>query len=105
MAFTITPTSGTAPFLLEASFSAKESFSSGLYSLETIALTAVGSCPSPPVSGSNISAISAGLLADGQYIIATASIPAGSCRVYNLVIREVSTGIIISQAPATINNV
>lgn len=103
MAFTVTPTSGSAPYVFTAEFSAKESLFSDLYVLEVRPRTSAGSCPGPATSGSRSSGAEQSILLYDNYTVLT-SVPAGSCLGTTIVIREIASDTIVSQATAQVSN-
>lgn len=105
MAFNIAPTSGTAPYTFTAEFSNKLGVELGLYGVELLVATSVGSCPSPPITGVNQSVNANILFNTGTFVQTGGTIASGSCRNHNLLIREISSGSIVSQLSALINNV
>lgn len=106
MAFTVTPTSGAVPYLFEAVFSNKASIIAGNYSVHFYSsVNTVGSCPSPPVAGTDQQNVVNSLLNTGSYTLASNGVPEGNCRVFNLVIREVSSGNIVDSSSVSIDNV
>lgn len=104
MAFSVTPTSGNQPYVLNATFNSKIAFSTGLYSLNVYKSVGTGGCPLPSVTVESMPAIADALLANGTFT-ATDSVLTGYCRVYNLVIRAVATGDILGQSNVSVNNV
>lgn len=105
MAFNVAPTSGQPPFVFTADFSARYGLDAGLYSLTFYRSTAVGFCPNGEPLGTTHPEVAQTLLQTGTYTQTTGPIPSGSCRSNTLVIREVATGNIVSQAIANIDNV
>ena len=105
MAFTVTPSSGSAPYLYEAEFSNRFGLDAGFYSAHIYADVAVGSCPAPRTAGTDQQSFAQALVSTGEYLQTVNSVPAGSCRVYNLVIRDKTSGDIVASSPVTIDNV
>lgn len=105
MAFTVTPTSGDAPYILNADISNKLGFELGLYSLELRNATNAGSCPAPIYSGGMLTPQAVELLTLGTTTITTPSVPTGSCRIYTLLVRNIVTGSRVSEKTVSINNV
>lgn len=105
MAFTVTPTSGAAPYVFEAEFSNRIGLDQGFYSLHFYATSGVGTCPAPTTSGTDQQNVVQALLNVGTYTQSGNSVPAGSCRVHNLVIREIATNNIVSSSSLSIDNV
>lgn len=105
MAFTVTPTSGSAPYLFEAEILNSVAIDLGVYSAHFYGSTDIGSCPSPTTSGTDQQNIAQALVNVGSYQQVGNSVPAGSCRVHNLVIREIATGNIVASSSLSIDNV
>lgn len=103
MAFTVTPTAGAGPYTFTAAFENKESLNADLYSLEIRPRTNVGSCPAPATSGTRASGAESQVLQFDSYTT-TNEVPAGSCLVSTIVIRNTITDEIVSQASASVNN-
>lgn len=103
MAFTVTPTSGAGPYVFTAVFAAKESLFTDRYGLEVRPRTSVGSCPAPAVSGTQAPSAEVNLLNTNSYT-APNPIAVGSCLVSTVVIRDLATGLVISQASAQVSN-
>lgn len=104
MAFSVTPTSGAAPYTYEASFLYPHLITSGAYELRFQSLTATGSCPSDFSGVANNPGRAASLLMSGEYVLTT-SIPAGVCSSARLSIQETSSGVVVSEMFVSINNV
>ena len=104
MAFTVTPTSGTAPYLYEAEIANRIGFDLGLYITEYRFLEAVGSCPANAVVGPNSTGNAFALLNTGSFT-SQSPVPAGSCRSSVFLVRRISDGTIVSQMSVDINNV
>lgn len=105
MAFDVTPTSGQPPFVFTADFSARYGLDAGYYFLQFYINTEVGFCPNGDPLGTTHPANALALLETGIYTQSAGPIPSGSCRTSTLVIREVGTNNIVSQAIANIDNV
>lgn len=105
MAFTVTPTSGSAPYLFEAEILNSVGIDWGLYNAHLYADVATGSCPAPRVAGTDQQAAAMSLVNTGEYLLPGNSVPSGDCRVYNLVIRDTMTGDIIDSSDVSIDNV
>ena len=104
MAFTVTPTSGTVPFVYTADFYARYGLDAGLYSLHFYVNMNEGSCLPDAVDAVSQPASALALLANGTYTQTTGGIPPGSCRTVSLVIRD-AVGDIISQESVYIDNI
>lgn len=101
MAFTVTPTSGSAPYLLEANVSNSVGINNVDYSAELLSSVLTGSCPTSgatPIPGAGIV-----LATSGQYT-ANTNTTVGSCRVFQLVIRNVATNAVVASQTVNVNN-
>lgn len=105
MAFTVTPTSGTVPFLYEAQFSNKFLINGSDYALTYKVQTSVGSCPAPADTGTTQTQVANDLLQYGQHTQTAGNIPAGSCRTGSLIITHVDSGDVVDIAGINIDNV
>ena len=105
MAFTVTPTSGSAPYLFEAEILNSVGIDWGLYTAHLYADVATGSCPAPRTQGTDQQAAAMSLVNTGEYLLPSNSVPSGDCRVYNFVIREVASGDIVASSDVSIDNV
>lgn len=103
MAFNVTPTSGATPYLFTADFENKDNFSLGNFTLYAYAISGEGVCPAPSFGGSGLPDMSQSLLNDGSYTMSSGSVPVGSCRVFNLVIKDIS-GVVIDNKTVAIDN-
>ena len=104
MAFTVTPTSGTGPYVFTAVFSAKNSLFTDKYDIEVYPRTQAGTCPVPATFGTRATNAEASLLATDSYST-TVNVQSGSCLVSTVVIRELATGTVVSQASAQVSNI
>lgn len=103
MAFTVTPTSGDAPYVYNVSFENAGNFGSE-YSFEYANVMNVGECATDYTLGTNLPATAATLLATGTSSSGT-SVPSGSCRSAFARIRRLSDNVVISGSIANIDNV
>lgn len=103
MAFSVTPTAGTAPYTFTAEYANKLGFELGLYITEFRTETGIGSCPAPELIGAN-SATSAQTLLQTGTVVTTVSVPVGSCRNYINLVRRVSDNEIVSSMNIYIDN-
>lgn len=103
MAFTVSPTSGAAPYVLTADISDKESLFWDRYALELRTRSSSGSCATPIMTSPPNNVIGAALLESGTSTL-VADVPIGSCQVFSLVIRDLETDLIISQEVAQVSN-
>lgn len=104
MAFTVTPTSGAVPFLYEAQFSNKFLINGNDYALSYRVQTTVGSCAPPADTGATQNNVAEALLKYGQYTQTMGTIPEGSCRTGTLVLKHVSSGVVVQMAAVNIDN-
>lgn len=104
MAFTVTPTSGSAPYVLSATFGNKDSIDNVDYALELRTSVLVGSCFVGVATGNPIAGAASSLLNTGVSSV-TGSVPAGSCRTYSLIIRDLSNNSILASQNVNVNNV
>ena len=102
MAFSVTPTSGVAPYVINATFANRLGFERGLYRLEVRIPKTVGSCPLPN-SGTNQALIAEQLLSTGSYSLTT-SVEVGSCQSIGLRIVNVATSAVTSSQSEEISN-
>ena len=103
MAFSVTPTSGTAPYTLTATFAETLGFDTGDYLLRVYSQTLVGSCPSTAYPGGSQSVpIATSLLATGSAESST-SVPDGSCRVFTAGVFT-NAGELVSESSITVSN-
>lgn len=103
MAFTVTPTSGAAPYTFEATFFNKMRINTGRYTLFLRSTDMVGSCP-PMGNSTNLAAGASQLLANG-ILISNANVSNGSCRTFTLSITDNVDSSVISSATISISNV
>lgn len=103
MAFTVTPTAGDAPYVLNATFDNIASIDFINYSLELRSSSQVGSCFMDVSEGPDTPSISQSLLASGSATLLN-SVPAGSCSTRSLIIRDLSTNAIIESQNVYIDN-
>lgn len=98
------PTSGDLPYVFTASFDNSGSIENGLYIVQFITATASGSCPPVSTTGPSASAAATALFDTGSYTQTINAVPAGSCRRYTLVVREVASGEVTSVESVTVSN-
>lgn len=104
MGFQVTPTVGAGPYTFTAQFSDAVNIDGIHYSLEFYRANAVGSCPANIESGTLVASASQQLLQTGSYVRDVA-VAANNCQGSLLLIRDLSTGTIISQSDVYIDNV
>lgn len=105
MAFTVAPTSGTGPFLFDASFENENSIKTAYYRLSFLSGVAAGTCPPPFTTGVSNDLAAQSLLETGSYVQPSASIAPGSCRTYTLLIRRLSDNEIVSTMSVNVSNI
>ena len=103
MAFTVTPTSGSAPYLFEAEFDGVGSFGHGYRAELRFSAPTAGSCPPAANATNPVTGAGAELVNTGSYLRTTGSVPAGNCNVYRLVVLD-DTNTIISSSMVNIDN-
>lgn len=104
MAFTVTPTSGAAPYLFEADFLNKDTFNTGLYVLEFRTSTSASQCPTSALEGNLNATAAIRILNDGVYTSSGMDVPSGVCRAYGLYVRLVSDNSVVSSSVVNIDN-
>lgn len=104
MAFTVTPTSGDAPYILSADIADKVNIDGVNYALEVRPNTTIGSCLVGISTDPSNTNIVQSLLATDSYMV-SGNVNVGSCRTYSLIIRDLRTDTIISSENAVIDNV
>ena len=104
MAFTVTPTSGDAPYVFTAEFDNIESFIPQRYLLLFRSNTSVGSCSSS-ISGNFNPTAAADLLNEGVYTLESPSVPVGSCNRYRITVYDVVNNSSLENVDVTIDNV
>ncbi len=104
MAFSVTPTSGNAPYVFTANISNKANLMPGYYSLEFRGVGAVGSCPSDGIPGNNIPLAVEQIMATNSYTQVSPNVMPGACRVSTLIIRDLKTNSIVSQSTVQVSN-
>lgn len=105
MAFTVTPTSGPAPYLFEADVLNQSPIAWDFFSAHFYTVTGAGSCPAPSSSGTDNQIAAQGLVNNGVYAPSGGTIPSGSCGVFNLVIRDIASGDVVDSSFVAIDNV
>ena len=75
------------------------------YSLEFRAGTTVGSCGSGVQVGANQQTIVSAIMVSGSAVQTGTSVPSGSCRVFSLIIRDLSDGSVLDSMNVTVDNV
>lgn len=103
MAFSVTPTSGEAPYTFTAEFNNQKLIDGVRYILQFRYSEGVGLCPSLGISN-NIFVGIAPLLETGSYVT-NAVIPIGSCRAYTLSIKDNVNNVTYNNVTVTVDNV
>lgn len=104
MAFSVTPTSGVAPYVFSLSVAEKYLVDGINYTAEFRGMTSSGTCPVDGLFGSNNSLIANALLSSGSYS-ASGSIAVGSCRAFTFLIKRLADNVVVSQSTVFVNNV
>ena len=104
MAFTVTPTSGEAPYILAVEL-ADDEFLDGVHYMATVAhTTSSGSCPLKGTV-SKFSAVAVnGFITNGTYE-AMGDVPPGSCRTYTMEIIRLKDNAVIASSNVYVDNV
>lgn len=104
MAFSVTPTSGDAPYNVSITFAEKYLIDNVRYSFTVLSIAVVGSCNTDVMAGTPQATLRNSLLTTGTGS-AMANVPAGSCRTYSAIITDLSTDTVVSSELITVNNV
>lgn len=103
MAFTVTPTSGDAPYVYTADFSSKDLIDGVSFDLEARTTVLENECFVGVSDGVNSPTIVNNLLDTGSHTSMT-SVGAGYCRTVSLIIRSLVTGQVVDYMNITIDN-
>lgn len=103
MAFSVTPSSGAAPYTLTASFTNSKSVTGSTYIGELRGSSSSTGCPAAGTGMVNDVVGVAELLANGVYVSPVPSIGENSCRTFTFYIKD-ANGVVVSQASANVNN-
>lgn len=103
MAFTVTPTSGDAPYVYTADFTGKDVIDGVSFSLEARTTVLVNECFLGMSDGVNSQTIVDNILNTGSHTSMT-SVGAGFCRTVSLIIRNMNTGMVVDYKNITIDN-
>lgn len=104
MAFTVTPTSGDAPYLLEAVFSNSVLIDNVNFSLSVKYTSSVGSCPAEGSNQELAPSQIQSLLNNGSFNHFSA-VSAGSCRTYTLTIKNIASDDVVDSYSVSVDNV
>lgn len=104
MAYSVAPTSGSAPYVFTLELDQRWTILAGLYSLEYRSLRQTGSCPVDFSQLTNSPATAQILLDTGIYERSSAVVP-GDCFGTQVILRNVATNEVISSATASVDNV
>lgn len=104
MAFEITPTSGGSPYILSAEVDQSQYIDSVHYYADILTAVQVGVCPTAGTNALPPERV-ATLLRTGTVNTGVASVPVGSCRSFQLVIRRVSNNEIVASDLVVVDNV
>lgn len=102
--FTVTPNTGPAPYLFEATFSNKESFAPDLFALRFFASPAFDTCPTASGITYEDSSIASLLLSSGQWV-ASGSVAVGFCSGYKLQVVGALSGRVMQEKVVYVSNV
>lgn len=104
MAFTVTPTSGDAPYALSANIANSVNVNGVDYAASVTTTLSSGSCPASgsqfPLPANLVNLLVAGETVSSSY----PTVPSGSCRALTLTITRVSDSVVIDSSTVTINN-
>lgn len=104
MAFSVTPTSGDAPYTLSASFVDTTYIDGVNYRVRVQSSVSVGSCPSigtsEPLGVSQVNQ----LVVSGS-TITNPVVPAGSCRTFTLDILRLSDNSVVDSSSVSVDNI
>lgn len=103
MAFTVTPTSGEGPYVLDALISNREMIDDVNYGLRVMRSNAETPCP-VVATGVSIGPIVEAFLAGNEYADAL-TIPNDLCRTYTVVLTDLSTNTVIGEISQSVSNI
>lgn len=103
MAFEVTPSSGSQPYLFTVAFDNKHLFGND-FAFEFAQVTDVGFCSNDYNLGNNAPVIAVPLFETGSYTWSSTSVPAGSCRSVIVRVRRLSDNSIVQGIVQTIDN-
>ena len=105
MAFTVTPTSGASPYIIQANIDQSYLVNGVDYSAAIMSSVGVGSCPTlgttSPMPDSLLMQVVTGIAVNSGW----STVPSGSCRTWTLTITNNSDNSIIAQSSVSVNNV
>lgn len=105
MAFSVTPTSGEAPYFLSAAFDNKTYIDGVNFIASVRSSSLVGSCPlvgtANPLGVQRMQQ----LLASGSVDSGYTSVASGSCLAITLSVSRVSDGVVVAASTVTVDNV
>lgn len=104
MAFTVAPTSGSAPYVLSATFAEKYLIDDINYRITVRFSQATGSCPAVGVADTLSESQLADLLENGSTSSA-ATVSSGACRTFTLRILRVSDSAVVASSSVYIDNI
>lgn len=102
--FTVTPNTGPAPYLFEATFSNKESFGSELFTFKAFYVAYFGICPQPSQIVVLDAPLANGLFSMGSYVWDT-SVSSGECWGFKLQVVGSLSGRVMQERVVYISNV
>lgn len=104
MAFTVTPTSGAAPYILSADIINTGNIDGVNYVAAVFSSQSIGSCPSvgetTPLATSRLNT----LLSVGSVDANVITVPAGSCRTFTLSITRLSDNVVVDSSSVSVDN-
>ena len=105
MAFTVTPTSGAAPYSLSAIVDNKENIDGISYVASVWTSVATGTCPLTGTATPVNVVLVDQLINSGTVILPYVSVDPGTCRTFTLRIMRAKTNVVIASSNATVDNV
>lgn len=103
MSFTVTPSSGAAPYTFDNVIDNRNMLDDVNYSATATLMQSSGSCNAPDVNGTVYSGLVPRLYTGNSYTAGT-SVPSGRCQVVGIFIIRLSDGVVVSEAYASISN-
>lgn len=105
MAFTVTPTSGDAPYSLSATVDNSVNVDGVNYVASVTTEHAMGSCPLSG-AGTPLTPTIVNSLINGETVVSGApTVTAGRCRTYTLAITRLSDNVVVDSADAFVDNI
>mgnify|MGYP001143772445 CR=1 FL=1 len=104
MAFSVTPTSGVAPYQFNVEIDNVGEIDNVSFVAEFRQAGQTCSCPISGMSGTNISSAANALVSNGVYASGT-SVSSGQCRAYTFFIKRLADDVIVSESTVFVSNV